>query len=105
MWKHTWPIKLILILILIQDEPPEQPDIGEAEALTYVAGWVVRKLSEDPAINTCEKLLVMSNDTDHNYHRNHEAGHFINAKKYTSSSNLIRPSDLIKKCWEAVRVK
>lgn len=57
-------------------------------------------MSENPVINgceDCEKLLVMSNDTDHNYHQSNEAGHFINFKKYTSSSNLIRPSDLMKK--------
>lgn len=42
----------------------EQPEIGEAEALTYVAGWVVRKVSEDPIMKSCaacEKLIHPSN--------------------------------------------
>ena len=64
-----------------------------------MAGWVVRKVAEEPEISgckTCEKLLLEREDHEHSYSQVQEEDTFISRKKYCSTSRLLVPSKVLK---------
>lgn len=66
-----------------------------------MAGWVVRKVAEEPEVRACadcERLLLRTNDSEHSYAKLMEEEIFIAQKKYSSSANLLFPSEAFKNC-------
>ena len=80
-------------------DPVEQE--GEQEALIYVAGWVTKKVAEEPDLGQCwecERVLVRRNNTEHNYNTATREGSFIMAKKFHASASLHEPSEAFQAC-------
>ena len=63
---------------------------GEQEVLTYVAGWVTKKVAEEPDLGQCwecERVLVKRNNREHSYSTATREGSFIQAKKFHASES------------------
>ncbi|CAL8291066.1 unnamed protein product [Merluccius merluccius] len=74
---------------------------GEQEALTYVAGWVTKKVAEEPDLGQCwecERVLVKRNNREHSYSTATREGSFIQAKKFHSSASLHEPTEAFQAC-------
>ena len=74
---------------------------GDQEALTYVAGWVTKKVAEDPDLGQCwecEEVLVKRNNKEHSYSTATKEGSFIQAKKFHASASLHEPSESFQAC-------
>ncbi|CAL8406654.1 unnamed protein product [Arctogadus glacialis] len=96
----------------IEDEEPVVADIVEdqtvgdciqEEGLFYVAGWLVRVLQKEEIVQACphcEVLLLGARHQDHSYATS-EDHPFLEAKKYTATANLMRPSEGFFRCHPA----
>ncbi|XP_063742544.1 uncharacterized protein LOC134876619 isoform X1 [Eleginops maclovinus] len=82
---------------MVAQDIVEDQTIGDCileEGLFYVAGWLVRMLQKDQAIQVChhcEVLLLGSTLHDHSYASPQEHP-FLEAKRFTPNANLMRPS-------------
>ncbi|XP_075321270.1 uncharacterized protein LOC142379836 [Odontesthes bonariensis] len=71
-------------------------DCLQEEGLHYVAGWVIRVLQQEEVVQACpqcEVVLMGARDQDHNYAAASTNHPFLEAKKFTSTANLMKPSD------------
>lgn len=72
---------------------------GEREALDYVAGWVCRKLGEDPELGQCrecDSVLTGHNNSEHSYSTAMREGSFLRNKQFHSTAELYNPSEAFK---------
>ncbi|CAL8391542.1 unnamed protein product [Arctogadus glacialis] len=70
-------------------------DCIQEEGLFYVAGWLVRVLQKEEIVQACphcEVLLLGARHQDHSYATSEDQP-FLEAKKYTATANLMRPSE------------
>ncbi|XP_075315925.1 uncharacterized protein LOC142375667 [Odontesthes bonariensis] len=71
-------------------------DCLQEEGLHYVAGWVIRVLQQEEVVQACpqcEVVLMGARDQDHSYAAASTNHPFLEAKKFTSTANLMKPSD------------
>lgn len=74
---------------------------GGLEELSYVAGWVTRKVAEEPDLGQCwecERVLTKRNYNEHSYSTATREGSFIQAKKFHAGANLYEPSEAFQTC-------
>ncbi|KAK7149293.1 hypothetical protein R3I94_008808 [Phoxinus phoxinus] len=85
--------ELVLMSDIVEDKTVG--DCIEEEGLFYVAGWLVRVLQQKEIIQACphcEVLLLGDRHQDHSYAASVDHP-FLEAKKYTASANLMKPSE------------